>query len=786
MIENIHNNQQVLQQIEWHSITSKLKQCAHFSKTNDKILTPLDPSKAKKKYSQTKQFNQLLQSLDYYDLLSQLKLIDQEAIFVEVINAIKKGQARKLKEINELVLCIELYLGFYFDFTDLQLVDLNKESFHQFKQKFHKKFLKPFRHFVSKEGEINYENHPKLKPLFIKQIEIEQKIRSHLSKAIHHEEYASALQFSSFDLINDHYVIPLKSGSYQAHLGQIISRSESGHTLYVEPTHIMQMNQKRLEYVVQIQEIIAKIELETIESLSEFLGEIEFISNMILDFDELFSRYEFASKLNLRHPIISDKREINIKDFFHPLIESPVLNDFLLSEEQAGFIISGPNTGGKTATLKSMAIIQLFLKYGLPLPCKEATVFIYDHIFYFGNDQQQLEEGLSSFSAEVQNYIQLFASLGSSNLILIDEIFNSTSSEEASALAMAIFHQLKTLSNNHVIVSSHHQTLKTIMHQNNDYVSAHVGFDTKDNKPTYKIQIGAPGSSYALNIFHSMTKDNSQFENLYEKSLQYLDNKAVHYEKLLESISQKENQLNKLLSENKQINNELKNQKSSMQGIIKLKTDEKLSKTQKELDKILQKAQSILQEAKSNNLTNKNKLHKKMGDLKTEVKKHTPFHEEDHNEETQPNLYDPERFIEGEYYYCLLVKKTVLLKKLYEKKKEAHVSVGNITLKCPLNKLKVANKRPKEQKQVSVHVSRNINTKLEYDCRGMRLSEFEDLVQKHISDLLVGDIPFLNIIHGHGDGVLKSWLRKFIKNHKDLTIDKSEDGNDGSSRIILS
>ena len=786
MIENIHNNEQVLQQIEWDLLIKELKKSIHFDETLNYVLKPLDSKKAAKKYHDTLKFNQLLEKLDYYDMLASFKLIDSQASFVKVVEAIKKSQARKLKEVNELILCVELYLSYYFDFTDLNLVSLDKDSFHKFKQSFQKKFLKNFRHFVSKDGEINFENHPKLKPLYLKQIEIEQKIRSILSKSIHHDEISSALQFSSFDLINDHYVIPLKSGAYKAEFGQIVSRSESGHTLYVEPTQIQNLNQKRLECIIEIQEIIAKIELETIESLSFFLSELEFIKNLTLQFDDLFSRYNFGVNLNLRHPSISKERQIIIKGFFHPLIRDPVLNDFELTFEKAGFIISGPNTGGKTATLKSMAIIQLFLKYALPLPCKSADVFLYENVFYFGNDQQQLEEGLSSFSAEVKNYIHLFESLGKSNLILIDEIFNSTSSEEASALAMAIFHQLKSLNNNHVIVSSHHQTLKTIMHQNHDYISAHVGFDTSENQPTYKIHIGAPGSSFALNIFQSMTKENSNFNNLYEKSLQYLDNKAIHYEKLLESISQKENQLNKLLLENKQVNNELKNQKNSMQGIIKLKTDEKIAQTQKELDKILNNAQAILNDTKNHNISNKNKLHKKINELKSKVNKHSPFNEEEHDKDIQPNLYDPDSFTEGEYYFCLLVNKTVLLKKLYEKKNEAHVSVGNMTLKCPLNTLKVANKKPKKNEQVSIHVDRSVNSKLEYDCRGMRLSEFEDLVQKHISDLLVGDIPFLNIIHGHGDGVLKSWLRKYIKNHEDLTMDKSEDGNDGSTRIILS
>ena len=790
MIENIHNNEQVLQHIEWPVIREILARTSHFISTTTRILTPIDSAVVQKTYNRTQDFMKEFEMDDYYPLLTQFRELDSEALFLSVLQAIEKNQARRIEQINELAMCTELYLDHYFSLEKLRLLNLDKEAFHLFKQKINKDFLKEFRRFVSKKGEIKFENHPRLKPLYLKQINLEQKIRSSLTQIINHEDFNNKLQYNSYDLINDHYIIPIKSDSYNSKLGQIISRSDSGHTLYVEPYQVSKMNQERLEIVIAIQEIIAKIELEIIRNLQPHQEQLKKITKIIEKFDELYSRSSFARELNLNCPRITSNRQIKIEGFFHPLIKDPVKNDLELLSHKAGFIISGPNTGGKTATLKSMAIIQLFLKFGLYLPCRAAEVFVYDSVFYFGNDQQQLEEGLSSFSAEVSNYIQLFNQLDDSNLILIDEIFNSTSSEEASALAMAIFKYLKDKKTCHTIVSSHHQTLKTIMHQNEDYISAHVGFDIDSNKPTYKIHIGSPGSSYALNIFKDMTKENIHFNNLYEVAIQNLDNKAIHYEKLLESISQKENKLNKLLKENNDLNVQLKNQKDSMQGIIKLKIDEKIHQSNKQIDKILKDAKNVLQDVRSKKITKDTKLHAKVLDLKAQVKKHSPFNEEDLDQKEKPNLFDPKEFKEGEYYYCLLVNKTVLLKKLYLKKKEAQVSIGNMNLKCPLHKLKVANKNPDAIKQsnkqtVAIHVERTSNVKLEYDCRGMRLGEFEDLIQKHISDLLMGEIPFLNIIHGHGDGVLKGWLKKFIRDNKDLAFDSSDDGNEGSSRIVL-
>jgi DNA mismatch repair protein MutS2 len=382
--------------------------------------------------------------------------------------------------------------------------------------------------------------------------------------------------------------------------------------------------------------------------------------------------------------------------------------------------------------------------------------------------------------------VHLFEQLSGSNLILIDEIFNSTSSEEASALALAIFKKLREIHNCHIVVSSHHQTLKTILHQDNTFISAHVGFELESNTPTYKIHIGSPGSSFALNIFKSMTKDNPELDSLFENSIQFLDNKAIHYEKLLEQISQKENELNKLLNENREINDHIKNQKSAMEGVIKLKIDEKVNKAQKDIEKHINKAKQLFDEIKSSKVTKEKVIYNVAHDLKKKVADNSPFKEE-YNPITHTNLQDPKEYIVGKKYFSLLLNKTVLLKKVNLRRNEGFVGAGNLTIKTPLNKLKLANA---SGAQVAAPISqgtveRSINTSIEYDCRGQRLDAFQDTVHKAISNLLMGDIPFVNIVHGHGNGVLKSWLRKFLKNHKDLKIDTEETGNDGATRIVL-
>ena len=175
---------------------------------------------------------------------------------------------------------------------------------------------------------------------------------------------------------------------------------------------------------------INRIELNLSTNLQNHLEYLYIATQMILDLDEYHARYKFSSYLNLSEPIISKDMQIKLYAAFHPLIENPVKNDIIIEQTKHGLIISGPNTGGKTATLKTLALTQMFLRYGLFIPCDHGEIYLYDKTFYFGNDGQNLEQGLSSFSAEVENYSSLIDHIGPSNLILIDEIFNSTTSED--------------------------------------------------------------------------------------------------------------------------------------------------------------------------------------------------------------------------------------------------------------------------------------------------------------------------------------------------------------------
>ncbi len=731
MIENIHNNQQILQQIEWPTIEVAIINLCHFDQTPSNILKYLDnPLTIENKLEQTQAFLEYLYANDFNQFYMEISELEPTFDAKGKVLQIQKEHPLQLAEINQFALLSELYLNNYQFIKHYFPKWLEEIDYHTFKRNIQNKILKEFRRFVSKDGEVSLDRHPRLAPLFQKQLQLEGKIRDKLNHLIHHEKFHQKTQFNTLDILNDRYVIPIKSDSFNKNMGQIVARSESGNTLFVEPSEVSQLNYQRLEIVIEIQAILSKIEHELTISLQGFINEFIKISNNVFWVDELVTRAKFANKFQLTRPQLRTQKGFKLNNSFHPLIANPVKNDITLTQDEGGLVISGPNTGGKTATLKTLTLMQLFMHYGLFIPCDHGEIYPYQKIFYFGNDNQDLTQGLSSFSAEVKNYTDLLEDLGESNLILIDEIFNSTSSEEASALAVAMFKKIHTLSNAHIVVSSHHQTLKTILHQDKSYASAHVGFNMEDNRPTYKLHYGSPGSSHALRIFNSMTHQNDLFANVYENALHFLDNQVIHYEKLLESLAQKEHRLEKLISENDEINKQLKNQKNSMEGVIKLKVQDRVERAEKKIKKLIDKAEGIIQSAKSGDISKFKQINKHQHEISRELNNLSPKDEKPQKDYS--NLSDPKELKIGDNYFCLKLNKTVTLKRIEKNKKDALVEAGPLSIKVPCSSLKLANQldiKNTKSDTPQVFISKSRKAKLEYDCRGMRLDEFQNLIE---------------------------------------------------------
>ena len=772
----------ILESIDWSYIVDHITTRAHLDLTIQSLLAP--PT-----YRTEKEIKTQLWQLDYFvnfvlgnNYQSFYTLIRDVSPSEELPNSILHLKKSGVLQINE-IFQISNLLSSYFE-IQRQLKDYS-DHIKVFEQSDRSilinKLIKSIRQIVDPDGTINYNNHPKLRPIYKELCQIDDKLRGMMQKLASSDLYRSRLQFDGHDVINDSFVLAIRSDNYQSDLGLIRGRSDKGHTLYVEPFSVRTISQRRMELIAEIQSIIATICREYCDLLFPYTDKLDFSYGNLVEIDTYLAKADFCIQFGLHRPSINNDSEIKLTSFFHPLIENPVKNDVWIKAGKQGLILSGPNTGGKTAALKAIAICHLFLHYGLYIPAQDSSIPIFDGIYFIAYDHQDINQGLSSFSAEVGNYIDLLKELKGNNLIIIDEIFNSTSSEEASALAIGLLEEIEKKSESLIFLSTHHQTLKSFMHENENYVSSHVGFDLESNSPSYKINVGTPGSSMALNIFERIAQEKSLKSSIVDRAETVLNKKYVNYEKLLQKVSQKEGLLSKTLLENTQLQKELRNQKASMDGILKLKLEQEIQHFNKTINDKMDKAEKILQELKQGELKSIKKAQTKLADLK--IRNESDFNKIDPMEKLYSKI--PQNIDTSKRYYSTQLKKIVTIKSINERKKLVNVSSGKLSIQTPISSLREIPSQKPMQTIVRVNVDytdSEVTTKI--DCRGMRLDDFISTIEKSLPAIQSGKIPFLEVVHGHGEGVLKNWLRSYLRKFTDLSWDP--DKSDGVTHIKAS
>jgi len=773
-------------QVEWNILSEIITQFAYFETNKSHLTHTIYTGKIEDLKSEFSRIQSYMSEFDddYRHVIDQiLKKLPSDDTLDRNLSYLQKDGVLSFTDLNKVTLLAESINFIKNHIPSFHINEFQEISQIDFKP-IQTKFIQKFRHLVEANGTIHFDRHPELSELNLRLKDTEERVRKMIHEWITHPSHSKILQYSSYDIHFDRFVVPIRSDSYRSELGTIIARSESGQTLYVEPVEVREGCNKRLELIAKIDEIINQLGLQFSRLLSEFSPLLFNSLSLIKKIDFYLAKSDFSNKYKLSEPEVAQSPGFKFSQIFHPLIHNAVKNDVNCTLNNQGIVISGPNTGGKTVFLKSITLSYLLFYHGYFVPAKEAQMYPYEGIFYFGNDLQNLQSGLSSFSGEVKNYINLLENILSTNLVLIDEIFNSTSSDEASALSMAYFDELHKKSQCHIIVSTHHQMFKTLIHQDVGYISCHVGFDTVSMKPTYKIIWGTPGPSMAIDIFKLLSKDSPELYHVPERANAKLNSKNISYETLLQKVSQKEIELDKIINSNRRLEVDLKNQKGAMEGILNLKLEDELSKARSEISKIMNEAKGIVELARKNEISKIKKIEEKAHFLHSQIGKIGGIKEKPSTPNPETGNLNIQDLKTGDCVYSLILKKEFIIYGTDLKKNEVIIAKGPIKISVPVSSL-MRSQNQKRQPSVNVSIMKTSQSHVEYDVRGMRLAEFQNLIDQALGDLLSGDIPYLSIIHGHGDGILKNWLRDFLKKSKNFIGETPENGNDGETKITV-
>ena len=632
---------------------------------------------------------------------------------------------------------------------------------------------------IPNEEEISDNASPALRSIRRQILSKNDAIRDKLNSIINSSNYKKYLQDSIVTIREGRFVVPVKQENRINFPGLVHDQSSSGATLFVEPMAVVELNNQLKELEIKEQKEIERILAELSGLVAEQSESIRENQKTLQKLDFIFAKAKLALDMKATKPILNGDGYINIKKARHPLlkVENVVPIDIYLGNDFNTLIITGPNTGGKTVTLKTVGLLTLMAQSGLHIPSDyNSQIAVFDNIFADIGDEQSIEQSLSTFSAHMTNIVEILKNIDENSLVLFDELGAGTDPTEGAALGMAILDYLHGM-NVRVLATTHYSELKVYALTKKGVKNASVEFNVETLSPTYRLLIGVPGKSNAFEISKRLglndfiiehakglvSKENIEFEDVLqaiEKDRQITEENKFEAEKLKEELSTLKEEISHEKEKTEKMRDEIiRKAKEESRKIIKGAKEEsenivgdlrQLSiEIEKEQNKRIQEAQDKL----------KNKLddvEKDLSENLLKVKSNKP----------------PKNLLIGETVEILSLNQFGTVLNLPDENGNVNVQVGIMKVNVPLSTLK----RTKDGKKAEVQVkakniikSKSKTIKNEIDLRGETLDEALLDLDKYLDDAYIAGLKEVYIIHGKGTGVLREGIGSLLKGHKHIS-----------------
>lgn len=647
------------------------------------------------------------------------------------------------------------------------------------------------------DGRLTDEASPKLHGLREKITRNETLIRQKMEDYTRGKD-AKYLSDAIVTMRNERYVLPVQA-NYRSHFGGVVhDQSQTGQTLFIEPQAVMELNNKLREAQIEERHEEQRILAELSALLVPYRFEIKHNEGILghLDFVNAKALLAHATKATL--PIVSADNHVALRKARHPLIDPQkmVANDIIIGESYKAIIISGPNTGGKTITLKTMGLLQLMAQSGLYITAdEESTVGVFSNIFADIGDEQSLEQNLSTFSGHIENVKRILDQLDDRSLVLLDELGAGTDPKEGAALAMAILDAIGT-KGSYVMVTTHYPELKVYGYDRPETMNASMEFDQETLQPTYRLLLGIPGRSNAFEIAtrlgidpqiiteaRSLTDDDSQDLNDMIGDLVAQRKQAHDHATALEGQLHDAEALQKEL---KQKLSRFENNKEQMNQKARVEANHLVADARKQADKII----SHLREMERQQGTNvkENQLIDAKGALNA-------LHVDDPRLKQNKVLQREKRKHNLKVGDAVLVKSYGQYGELTRKmgKQDWEVQLGILKMKVAESDLEKTDKTniqetEKKPRRAMVHTQQTRQTSARLDLRGHRYEEAMQEVERFIDHAILNNLPSVTIIHGKGTGALRKGTHQYLQSNprvKSFEYAAPNAGGDGATIVFL-
>lgn len=641
---------------------------------------------------------------------------------------------------------------------------------------------------IGDQGEVLDTASEKLRTLRNQLRTNEARVREKLESMIRSSNAATTLSDAIITIRNDRFVIPVKQEYKGVYGGIVHDQSSSGQTLFIEPQAIVALNNALQEIRSSEQQEIERILVQLSLTVGEYTDEI--LQNVFVlgQMDFIFAKARYASSMKATKPKLNNEGRMKLFKARHPLIDRKlvVANDITLGEDFSTIVITGPNTGGKTVTLKTVGLCTLMAQAGLQIPTLDGSeMCVFDKVFADIGDEQSIEQSLSTFSSHMVNIVEILDEVDYRTLVLFDELGAGTDPQEGAALAISILDEVHARGAR-IIATTHYPELKAYGYNREGVVNASVEFDVETLSPTYKLLIGVPGRSNAFEI----SKRLGLHERIIADARSYIGEDTNKVENMIASLEKSRKEAE---DERLEANDYLRSAEKLHQDLQK-EMIAFYEQKDAEIEAAKIKAQQIVEKAKEEAEQVITELRNLRIQKHAEVKEHELIEARKKLEDATPTLSKKRQAVipkkerelkAGDEVKVLSFNgKGTLLEKTGSK--EWLVQIGIMKMKVKEADLEFM-KAPKqvEAKPLAIVKGKDFHVSLELDLRGERYENALVRVEKYIDDALLAGYPRVSIIHGKGTGALRQGVQEYLKGHRAVKKIRFGDANEGGTGVTV-
>ncbi|PFM65110.1 endonuclease MutS2 [Bacillus cereus] len=618
----------------------------------------------------------------------------------------------------------------------------------------------------------------------------ESRIREKLENMTRSSNAQKMLSDAIVTIRNERYVIPVKQEYRGVYGGIVHDQSASGQTLFIEPQVIVELNnalqEARVKEKQEVERILMMLTEEVAVEADIVLSNVEVVANL----DFIFAKAFYAKRIKATKPIVNNERYMDLRQARHPLIDPEIIvpNNIMLGKDFTTIVITGPNTGGKTVTLKTVGICVLMAQSGLHIPVMdESEICVFKNIFADIGDEQSIEQSLSTFSSHMVNIVDILEKADFESLVLFDELGAGTDPQEGAALAISILDEVCNRGAR-VVATTHYPELKAYGYNREQVINASVEFDVNTLSPTYKLLIGVPGRSNAFEISKRLGLSDRVIDrarNHISTDTNKIENMIAKLEESQKNAERDWNEAEVLRKQSEKLHRELQRQ------IVEFneERDERLLKAQKEgeekVEAAKKEAEGIIHELRQ---LRKAQL--------ANVKDHELIEAKSRLEGAAPELVKKQKVnvkntapkqqlrAGDEVKVLTFGQKGQLLEKVSDT--EWNVQIGILKMKVKESNMEYIN-TPKqtEKKAVATVKGRDYHVSLELDLRGERFENAMVRVEKYLDDAQLASYPRVSIIHGKGTGALRQGVQDYLKKHRGVKSFRYGDMGEGGLGVTV-